>query len=124
MRRKIRSETQRKRLRRAQAVRKKISGSAERPRLSIYRSTKHIYAQLIDDDSGKTIAATSTLEKGVKEQVAEMKKMETAETVGKRIAELAKEKGITTVLFDRNGWRYHGRVAALAKGAREGGLEF
>lgn len=99
-------------------VRKKVMGSDERPRLSVYRSLKHIYAQVIDDVSGRTLAAASdlTIESG--------KKRERASEVGKLLAQRAKEAGITQVVFDRAGFRYHGRVKAVADGAREGGLEF
>jgi large subunit ribosomal protein L18 len=99
-------------------VRKKVMGSSERPRLAVYRSLKHIYAQVIDDATGRTIASASdlTIESG--------KKGERAAEVGKLLAQRAKEAGITQVVFDRAGFRYHGRVKAVADGAREGGLEF
>lgn len=99
-------------------VRKKVAGSGERPRLAVYRSLKHIYAQIIDDATGRTLAQASdlTIEKGTKgERAAE---------VGKLLAQRAKEAGITQVVFDRAGFRYHGRVKAVADGARESGLEF
>ena len=101
-------------------LRKTISGTAEQPRLSVFRSLKHITAQIIDDTTGTTLVAASTVEKdlGAKGTV------EGAKVVGAKLAERAKEKGITTVVFDRGGFRYHGQVAALADGAREGGLEF
>ncbi len=124
MKQKIKSENLRRRLRRAKSVRKKISGSADRPRLSVYRSSKHIYAQLVDDDAGVTLASASTRTAAGKEKCADLKKTEAAEQVGKLLAEAAKAKGIEVVVFDRGGWAYHGRVAALAKGAREGGLQF
>ena len=100
-------------------VRRKISGTPERPRLCVFRSLKHIYAQIIDD----TIVAASTLEIP-KEQLAGKTKVEQAYMVGKLIAEKALKKGITKVVFDRGGYKYHGRVKALAEGAREGGLLF
>jgi large subunit ribosomal protein L18 len=99
-------------------VRKKVAGTAERPRLVVFRSDKHIYAQLVDDDAGRTIATVSSL------KVANGKKTEKASEVGKQVAVVAKEKGITRVVFDRGGYKYHGRVKAVADGAREGGLEF
>ena len=124
MKRKIKNPSERKRLRRALSVRKKISGTASRPRMTIFKSARHIYVQLVDDDSGATLCTISTLTKDVKDALAGKKKSEQAETVGKKVAEVAKSKGIEAVIFDRNGWPYHGRVAALAKGAREGGLQF
>jgi large subunit ribosomal protein L18 len=104
-------------------IRKKISGTNETPRMSIFRSNKGIYAQLIDDQAKKTIVAVSS---SVKEISTEKKitKTEQAKLVGKLVAEKAKEKGITTVVFDRNGYLYHGRVKSLADAAREGGLKF
>ena len=99
-------------------VRKKIAGTAERPRLVVFRSDKHIYAQLVDDDAGRTLATVSSL------KIGEGKKSDKAAVVGKTIAEVAKDKGITRVVFDRGGYKYHGRVKAVADGAREGGLEF
>ncbi len=103
-------------------IRKKISGTAEKPRLSIYRSNKQVYAQLIDDENGKTLLSASTKVKSILE--AKEPKVEKSKKVGILIAERAKEAGITTVVFDRNGYMYHGRVKALAEGAREGGLKF
>jgi large subunit ribosomal protein L18 len=99
-------------------VRKKVSGTADRPRLVVFRSDKHIYAQLVDDDAGRTIATVSSL------KVAAGKKTEKAAEVGKQVAAVAKDKGINRVVFDRGGYKYHGRVKAVADGAREGGLEF
>ncbi len=124
MRRKIRDDNQRRRQRRAMSIRNKIEGSADRPRLSVYRSAKHIYAQLIDDITGVTLAAASTRDKTARDDVKGLKKAEQAEKVGLKLAEAAKAKGIESVVFDRNGWPYHGRIAALAKGAREAGLKF
>jgi large subunit ribosomal protein L18 len=103
-------------------VRKKISGTAENPRLVVYRSIKHIYAQIIDDTKGVTLVAASTLDESLKGENGGNK--ETAKKVGMLVAEKAKAKGIKTVVFDRGGLIYHGRIAALADGAREGGLEF
>lgn len=101
-------------------IRGKISGSAEKPRLSVYKSNKEIYAQLIDDAEGKTLAAASSRDK----EIANGTKSEVATSVGKLIAERAKAAGIETVVFDRNGYEYHGRIKAIAEGAREGGLKF
>lgn len=111
-----------KRLRVKRRVRRNIFGTATKPRLSVYRSNKEIYAQLIDDNSGKTLSFASSREKEV---VAEKgTKTEISTLVGKRLAEKAKVAGIETVVFDRNGFIYHGRIKALADGAREGGLKF
>ena len=112
------------RKRRHVRVRKSVTGTAERPRLSVYRSTNHIYAQLIDDTKGVTLASASTLEKTVKAEIAGKTKREAAKIVGKLAAERAKEKGIETVVFDRGGYLYTGRVQSLADGAREAGLKF
>lgn len=104
-------------------VRKKISGSSETPRLCVYRSISHIYAQIIDDQKSETLVAASTLEKefsGLKSK----SNIEAAKLVGSKIADKAKEKGITKVVFDRNGYKYHGCVASLADAARENGLQF
>ena len=108
------------RLRRHRRVRGKISGTAERPRLDVFRSSKHIYAQIIDDVAGVTLVSASTMEKGFEGYVGNV---EAANKVGKMIAEKALAKGIKTVVFDRGGFVYHGRVKALAEGAREGGLK-
>jgi large subunit ribosomal protein L18 len=124
MKRKIKNSNERKRLRRALSVKKKISGTKERPRMTVFKSARHIYVSLIDDDSGNTICTVSSLTKEVKDGLTGKKKAERAEQIGKKMAEVAKSKGIEAVIFDRNGWPYHGRVAALAKGAREGGLQF
>jgi large subunit ribosomal protein L18 len=112
------------RLRRHTRVRKKISGTAETPRFDVYRSLNHIYVQVIDDVKGVTLCAASTMEKEIKEAVKDMSKTEAAKVVGKKAAERALEKGITTVVFDRGGYLYTGRVAAVADGAREAGLNF
>jgi len=105
-------------------VRKQISGTAEQPRLCVFRSLKHIYAQIINDSEGKTLAAASDLDAAVKEKVAEKKKVETAEVVGSLAAERALNKGIKKVVFDRGGYKYHGRIKMLAEAARKAGLEF
>ncbi len=105
-------------------VRKKVSGTAQKPRLCVYRSTNHIYAQIIDDVKGNTLCAASTLEKDIMAQVAEMSKSEAAKVVGAAVAQKAQKLGIKEVVFDRGGYLYTGRVAALADGAREAGLEF
>ena len=112
------------RLARHARVRKKISGTTERPRLDVYRSNSHIYAQVIDDTNGTTIAAASTMEADIAKAVAEMTKTDAAKEVGKVVAARAQEKGIKTVVFDRGGYLYTGRVQALAEAAREAGLEF
>ena len=112
------------RTRRKRSIRKKISGTSERPRLSIFRSNKHIYAQVIDDVSGKTLASASTESATVKSEISDKKKTEAAQVVGQKIAEQCKSLSIETVVFDRNGFIYHGRVKAVAEGAREGGLKF
>ena len=113
------------RLRRKKRVRKKVFGTPERPRLSVYRSLKHIYVQVIDDTKGITLVAASTLDPALREQLKGIKgKIEAARLVGKLVAERALEKGIKKVVFDRGGFKYHGRVKALADGAREAGLEF
>ena len=101
--------------------RPEISGTPERPRLNVFRSNTNIYAQVIDDVTGKTLVSASSLEKGFEGKGSDC---EAAKKVGLALAGQAKEKGITTVVFDRSGYVYHGRVAALAEGAREGGLEF
>ncbi len=103
---------------------RKLNGTAERPRLNVYRSTNHIYAQVIDDVKGHTLCAASTLEKDVAAQVADLTKCEAAKVVGKAIANKALALGIKQVVFDRGGYIYTGRVQALADGAREAGLEF
>lgn len=111
-----------RRIRIKRRIRKIITGTAERPRLSVFRSNMEIYAQLVDDTSGKTILATSSRDKEIASKKAP--KVELATLVGKKIAEKAIEAGIKKVSFDRNGYLYHGRVKAVADGAREGGLDF
>lgn len=110
--------------RRHRRIRKRISGTAERPRLSVYRSLQHIYAQIIDDTKGHTLVAASTLDPALRGDLAEATKTDAAKRVGQLVAERAKALGITRVVFDRGGNLYHGRVAAVAEGAREAGLEF
>lgn len=109
---------------RAARIRKKLSGSAERPRLTVFKSNKHIYAQVIDDASGTTLAAASTLSKELKDALDDADKTGAAKAVGKLVAEKAKAANVNQVVFDRNGFPYHGRVAAVADAAREAGLEF
>ena len=108
-----------KRLRRRRRVRAKVRGSAERPRLSVYRSNRGVFAQLIDDDAGRTLASVSWTEA----ELRELGTMEQAKRAGALIAERGKGAGVETCVFDRGGYRYHGRVAAIAEGAREGGLK-
>lgn len=113
------------RLRSKTKIRKKISGTQELPRLSVYRSLNNVYAQIIDDITGNTIAAASSLSKELAEDLKNAKgKTAKSKLVGKLVAKIAIEKNVNTVVFDRNGYRYHGRIQALADGAREGGLKF
>jgi large subunit ribosomal protein L18 len=112
------------RIKRHNRVRKDIHGTPERPRLNVYRSTAEIYAQVIDDEAMHTMASASSIDSQLREQLKGLKKSEQAKMVGKLVAERAKEKGISQVVFDRGGYRYIGRVKALADGAREAGLEF
>ena len=109
-----------KRLRRRRRVRARIRGSAERPRLSVYRSNRGVFAQLIDDDAGRTLASVSWTE----DELRKLGSMEQAKRVGQLLAERGKAGGVDTCVFDRGGYRFHGRVAAIAEGAREGGLKF
>ena len=102
-------------------IRRKLRGTGERPRLAVFRSVAHIYAQVINDEDGKTLVAASSVDK---ENKANGGNVAAAKAIGKRVAERAKEKGITRVVFDRGGYQYHGRVKALADAAREAGLEF
>lgn len=120
----IKADKNKARLRRHTRVRKKISGTAERPRLNVFRSEKHIYAQLIDDVKGVTLASASTIDKELRDQIENGGNIEAARKVGELIAKRGKEAGITSVVFDRGGYLYHGRVQALAEAAREAGLEF
>ena len=105
-------------------VRKKIQGTAQRPRLSVYRSLRHIYAQLIDDDSGHTLVSASTQEPSFRNQNSLTMNKDAAKMIGEVIAKRALEKGLESIVFDRSGYLYHGRVKALAEGAREHGLKF
>ena len=105
-------------------IRRKVIGTAERPRLTVYKSLKHMYAQLVDDVAGKTLVAAATTSKAVKGELGEDDKSAAAKKVGAALAKAAKEKGITRAVFDRNGFDYHGRIEAVAAGAREAGLEF
>lgn len=116
----LRKQLRRKKIR--SSIRKKIRGTVERPRLSVYRSNKDIYVQLIDDITGVTLAAASSTQKEI--QSEKVNKVEKAKLVGKAIGEKAKQSGITVVVFDRGGYLYHGRVKSLADGAREAGLQF
>ncbi|EOD01006.1 50S ribosomal protein L18 [Caldisalinibacter kiritimatiensis] len=113
-----------KRVQRHRKIRKKIYGTPERPRFNVFRSLNHIYAQIIDDVSGHTLVAASTLDKDIKEKADSLTKKEAAKLVGETVAKRALEKGIESVVFDRGGYIYHGRVKELAEGAREGGLKF
>lgn len=113
------------RLRSKQKIRKNISGSPERPRLTVYRSLSNIYAQIIDDNSGKTLVSASSLSKELTDDIKSAKgKVAKSKLVGTLVAKKALEQKITTVVFDRNGYRFHGRIQAVADGAREGGLKF
>ena len=112
------------RLRRHVRVRKNIAGTQQRPRVSIFRSLSEIYAQVIDDQAGNTIASASSIDHELRGKMKGLKKSEQAKVVGKALAERALSKGVKTVVFDRGGFKYTGRVKALADGAREGGLEF
>jgi large subunit ribosomal protein L18 len=117
-------ETHVRRVRRQRRVRAKVKGTGARPRLNVFRSMRHIFAQIIDDAQGHTLVAASTLDKDVRAQAAQLKKMDESKAVGKLLAQRALAKGLKQVVFDRGGYQYHGRVKALADGAREGGLEF
>ena len=117
-----RKRTQRERKHRR--VRKKISGTPERPRLCVFRSLKHTYGQIVDDTTGRTLVAASTLTPGLRDQVKGVSKTEAAQALGDFVASRAKDKGIRAVVFDRAGYKFHGRTKAVATGARKGGLEF
>jgi large subunit ribosomal protein L18 len=114
----------RARLTRKKRIRKKLVGTPERPRLSVFRSARHIYAQLVDDTHGQTLVTASSMDKSVKEQPVFENKIAVAGFVGKLLGERAVEKGLRQVVFDRNGFLYHGRVKAVSESAREAGLEF
>lgn len=109
---------------RKKRVRKKVRGTGERPRLCVFRSARHIYAQIVDDDLGKTLATASTMDKEIRGKIPNTGNIEAAKKVGELIGKRAKTKGIETIVFDRNGFLYHGRVRALAENAREAGLKF
>jgi len=112
------------RLRRHRRVRQVVTGSSERPRVSVFRSLSHIYAQVVDDVAGRTLVCASTLDGQIRGSCAGLSKTEAARVVGRVLAERALASGVTKVVFDRGGYRFHGRVQALAEGAREGGLAF
>lgn len=112
------------RLRRKERIRRKLEGTPERPRLSVYRSLSHIYAQVVDDTSGRTLVSASTLSPELKDQLGEVDKSGAAKKVGELVARKCLEQQVRQVVFDRNGLLYHGRVAAVAEGAREAGLQF
>jgi large subunit ribosomal protein L18 len=112
------------RLRRHSRVRKRVTGTQQRPRLSVFRSNVHIYAQVIDDTTGRTLAAASTIDKDVAASIDGKNKSDQAKAVGELIAKRAKDAGVEQVVFDRGGFKYHGRVQALADAAREAGLSF
>lgn len=112
------------RLRRHRRLRKRIRGTSERPRLSVYRSLEHIYAQVIDDDAGRTLVAASDMESEIRGQANGKRKTDVATLVGEAIGERAKKSGVQSVVFDRGGYQFHGRIKALAEAAREAGLKF
>jgi large subunit ribosomal protein L18 len=112
-----------RRKRRHYRVRRKVQGTPERPRLNVFRSLKHIYAQVIDDRAGHTLVAASTLDPEVQERIEDMGPVDQAKVVGETVAKRALDAGVSRVIFDRAGYKYHGRVAAVAEGAREAGLE-
>ena len=116
--------TDESRSKRKKRIRKRVHGDAARPRLTVFRSAKHIYAQVVDDTTGTTLAAVSTVKKDLRSAADEKAKLEAAKLIGQAIAKACKEKGIAKVAFDRNGYLYHGRIKALADAAREAGLDF
>jgi len=118
------NEREKARLKRKKRIRKKIWGTEERPRLCVFRSARHIYAQVVDDDRGATLAAASTTEKSLRDKTGLGDKKARARMIGKLVAQRSLEKGVKQVVFDRNGFLYHGRVKALSEGAREAGLDF
>ncbi len=121
---KIRNPKEAARARRKVSVRKRISGTALRPRLTVFRSAKHIYAQAVDDTSNSVLAAASDTEKELQSELTGKKKLDRAKTIGETVAKRLLAKNVTAVVFDRNGYLYHGRVSAVADGARTGGLRF
>jgi len=114
----------RQRLRRRHRVRRHLRGTAERPRLAVFRTHKHIYAQIIDDTAGRTLASASSMDKQIRDSISFGGNKQAAEAIGRAVAERARKAGVTKVCFDRGEFRYHGRVAALADAARAAGLEF
>lgn len=120
----IKKSSNKQRIKRHLRVRNHVSGTAERPRLNVFRSNTNMYAQIIDDTNGTTLVSASTLDKEIKDKVSSCSNKEAAKEVGILVAKKAVEKGIKAVVFDRGGYIYHGRVTSLAEGAREGGLEF
>jgi large subunit ribosomal protein L18 len=119
-----RKSREQKRTKRHLHVRRHLAGTPQRPRVSVYRSLSQIYAQIIDDTTGKTLEAVSTIDKELREKIGKLKKAEQAKEVGKTLAQRAQKAGIQQVVFDRGGYRYHGRVKALAEAARAAGLQF
>lgn len=120
----VKNEKQAARIRRKKSIRKRISGTSQRPRLSVFRSSEHIYAQVVDDVTGSTLVAASTQSPEIRGERSGKRKTELATLVGKLVARKCIEQNIEAVVFDRNGFIYHGRVKAVAEGAREGGLRF
>ncbi len=118
------ADKNKKRMKRHLRARKNLQGTPDRPRLNVFRSSKHIYAQIIDDIAGKTLVAASTLDEEVKEKVSSTSNKEAAKQVGLIVGQKALDKGINSVVFDRGGYVYHGRIKELAEGAREAGLKF
>ena len=116
--------TDESRAKRKKRIRKSVFGDATRPRLTVFRSAKHIYVQIVDDTKGTTLAAVSTMQKDLKGPADEKAKLDAAKLIGQAIAKVCKDKGIAKVAFDRNGYLYHGRIKALAEAAREAGLDF
>ncbi len=112
------------RRRRHQRVRRKVVGTQERPRLTVYRSLRHVYAQVIDDEAGRTLVSASTLDSQLRDEIGKLDVQEQAKAVGRAVAERAKAQGIEQVVFDRGGYPYHGRIRAVADGSREAGLVF
>ena len=112
------------RKRRHARVRRKLTGTSERPRLNVFRSSHHLYAQVIDDTTGRTLVSASTLDRGLREEIGKLEASEQAKALGLVLAERAKAAGIESVVFDRGGYPYHGRIKELAEGSREGGLVF
>lgn len=116
--------TEQQRQKRHRRVRVQVRGTAERPRLNVFRSLRHIYAQLVDDSVGHTLVAAGTLDESLRGELGKLKKTEQAKLVGETLAKRALDKGVKQVVFDRGGYKYHGRVKALAEGARSAGLQF